>query len=230
MKNKFYNIFLVILTFSIFACSFNFQAWRQQNRFHMYQYEINRMGQAVIFHPGEGSIPVYYNHQLSDIQIFYIRKAVEYWNFSIGFDLFGEPTPGTSWNRNSIYISWGHLGLSESGNQIHGLCRRFYINNSLFMRRYIDYSSITMWDRLPKRYILVVLIHELGHSIGLGHDEDVRSVMYPHAAGSGGQIEAQDIDFIIRFYSNRFNTSDIQSTNYTENQCIVDYRENILVD
>ena len=96
------------------------------------------------------------------------------------------------------------------------------------MRRYIDYASITMWDRLPKRYILVVLIHELGHSVGLGHDEDVRSVMYPHAAGSGGQFEAQDIDFIIRFYSDRFNTANVQSTSYTENQCIVDYRENIL--
>jgi len=220
MRRQTINFIVLFLCSTMIACGFNFRAMRHStNSLNIYEYEINALGQAVHFIPARGSIPIFYDDQTSPERVSQIQRSIEAWNHALGFDLFGHPTPGRPMQRYSIYISYEDLGRSSNNRQLHGLCRRYYQTNSLLMRRYIDYAQISIWDQLSPISQPNVIIHELGHAIGLGHDRFINSVMYPFAAASYGNIEQQDIDYAIEYYADRFE----EDSNEEEQTCNHDY-------
>jgi len=220
MRRQTINFILLFLSTSMIACGFNFRAMRHSNNsIHIYEYEINALGLAVHFIPARGSIPIFYNNQTSPERVLQIERSANAWNHAVGFDLFGRPTPGQPMQRYSIYISYEDLGKSSNNRQLHGLCRRYYQTNVLLMRQYIDYARISIWDDLSPISQSNVIIHELGHAIGLGHDRFINSVMYPFAAASYGNIEQQDIDFAVEHYAERFE----EDSDEEEQTCNHDY-------
>ena len=89
-----------------------------------------------------------------------IKRAVSVWNKYIqqsGIDLIIEIT--TTPNNADIIIHWRKVG-----RVFEGMCK---------------YLSVI--DNELKKISIFVMMHELGHSLGLGHGVDIDDVMYvPH--------------------------------------------------
>lgn len=53
---------------------------------------------------------------------------------------------------------------------------------------------------MPKDRIFRVMIHEIGHAIGLNHSPDVKSIMYPTAISRNQDITKGDLNTLAKIY------------------------------
>lgn len=130
-----------------------------------------------------------------------VQIATEEWNQTIGDEIFTvrtfdiqdvisdgilrDPPLG------HIYVYGTELGRSSTGELILGLARRD------FHRGEIISGVVFLDDDLIISSSYVVMLHELGHMLNLGHDtDDIDSIMNPHPLAGTGFIREDDIQWI----------------------------------
>lgn len=162
-------------------------------------YSVNLYGAPVSWFGASFPIPVIISPEFDQYEMGVIEQAINYWNAVVGETVF-VPILGLS---NNVYWFPGAIILTEQsldnncGSQILGLATRRWRIDPLLQPIEINSAHIEIHvghDR--DQSYLRTIVHELGHALGLGHDENRSSVMYPYILDSDWHIEDVDIDFI----------------------------------
>ena len=143
-----------------------------------------------------------------------IDQALDVWDDPSGFINLGYVTDGNV-NAGASQASGGHLGdIRVAAWNITGgsvLAHAFFpatqangtggtIGGDVHIDtdfNWIDNPNATGFSQID---LLSVLIHELGHSLGLGHSGDPTSVMAPNYTGAKRTLSADDIAGIRAIY------------------------------
>lgn len=115
-----------------------------------------------------------------------VSKAFKVWSDVCGLSFFipeiAMPNiiakPGS---MSSGTLAWSYLGcgFSESDTVTQ------------------EYNQAVTWS---EKLLLDTLIHEIGHAIGLSHDNNSNSIMYPSSNGQRGKLYSGDIEQVVERY------------------------------
>lgn len=115
-----------------------------------------------------GRYPLYVASTDSDL----VAPALEFWNASLGQRVFVQSTGA----RIDVLIEVQAYAGETAGR---GETSHMSVNGVLF-------SEIKLYGLRPGTEAKYwVLAHELGHALGLAHDGDYRSIMFPVSRGPG---------------------------------------------
>lgn len=114
-----------------------------------------------------------------------VIKAADKINKQLGFEVF---TVNQKSETHDIFVIPGGDSLMFAAKVV-----RFTIDGD-------DYQGVVVFgDKV--RYD--VMVHELGHLLGLQHDENLLSTMYAHAAGFSDEYEFGDVQALRELYAPR---------------------------
>lgn len=130
-----------------------------------------------------------------------IRNAVQTWNDSVGIQILEyqefdvetviiegemvEPPLG------HIYVYSRELGRTRTGDTTLGLAERIY------KRGWMQSGIISLDEDLGLADAYPVMLHEIGHILGLSHSSEITSIMYAHPTMTSGDIREEDIEYIL---------------------------------
>lgn len=128
----------------------------------------------------------------------YIRgteAAVAHWNSLVGSRfLYMTPHTGDVWEPcYCIDVRERDLGSNQRHDHIWGLNTPTVGVNGRIIRSLVEFD-----EDLADHLIFAVALHEMGHALGLRHDEEhPNSVMYPFIDGSGNQrVQPEDVEAV----------------------------------
>lgn len=139
---------------------------------------VNSLYQIGFKYDGDYSPPLLSNEEFLELA----QKASQFWDKTCGIQFNFKGFIDSSFiprgylsNDNNIIIRWEYLPkdrIAESnlGNGLHPNNNALLLLDITFFNTYV----------IKKKQLLSVLIHELGHSIGLDHSNHPQSVMHPH--------------------------------------------------
>lgn len=169
---------------------------------------LKHHGRNIYWTASDFPIYILIDDQLDDTLVSSIDLAVYEWNYQVGFSLFvtdiydfREPAPRTS---GFIAVSQKDLGKSPRNPEANvlGLASPYLHESSSHIK------AVQVWydDSITADNALLIMLHELGHALGLAHDNDCSSIMHPHVVNcSSPEIVIKEED-ITRIRNMRFRT------------------------
>jgi hypothetical protein len=165
-----------------------------------HDYTINGHGQPVGWSADSFPIPVIISPSFDEYEVNAIELSIGYWNRTVGLEVF-RPVYGLS---NVIQHTIGAISLTEQrlepncGYQTLGLATKYWNLDFWGEPTVIRSTHIEIHDELQHSSMYMrTVVHELGHALGLHHDRDSSSVMYPSVFDGSWEIEQVDLDFVI---------------------------------
>lgn len=126
-------------------------------------------------------------------------SAINRWNTAAGANILVWEFSGNGQDTRAdgyIWTTQCDLGIGPQGRQVFGRAFRYYDLDGSGIPVSIRGGFICMWDELDEVDWYPVMLHELGHIIGLNHDNSVESIMQPHATSSTFIITSEDVDHV----------------------------------
>ena len=139
---------------------------------------------------------------LSDYQIDSTMAAVDRWNRVANAQIFSynmiQENSDSSSERidSSVWIGECQLGRNSEEQQLLGFTNRTFLLDSYGEPIRINLGSICIWNHLSDDQWYPVVLHELGHIVGLNHDMQENSIMYPDPVSSTGNILNEDREYV----------------------------------
>lgn len=149
-------------------------------------------------------LDVVISENVSDDNRSTVMDSIQEWNMAARSDVFAfrEDIPWDSTElltrrRATIYVS--SLDLPDTGAPDSTQAETILH----WRRTTITDATLTLDVALSRNDARLVVLHELGHCLGLSHDTWRPSVMYRYAPQSGGRIMDDDLNFV-RFQMNNW--------------------------
>lgn len=142
----------------------------------------------IAWQSGEFPLIVAADESADDNDRFAMVSAIGIWNERVGREVF-------------VYeddLSLPHqitFSQSDVPDITHGVTQAICWQRS-YEGRMVE-AHISIDDLTSPSDSVIVLVHELGHSLGLSHDSFFGSVMYPSAVDSAGVILGDDLRFVL---------------------------------
>jgi len=125
-----------------------------------------------------------WNKSISDAGINIGGRMFVFSGYTEDIEPFNKPSPGVvpiKMIRDAIEHPHTQLTVNSTTHEIHA--------SPILLS--IDYSDTKLKQ---------VIMHELGHVIGLPHSSDISSIMYPTAIATSTKVTAADIEWLRRVY------------------------------
>jgi hypothetical protein len=131
--------------------------------------------------PSTAPLEVVVTGAATDEQIEALLAGAERWHERLGAQVIHLViTPRAEPRCGRVTVAFVPMRGLANGSTLRGRCS----------------ASITLQSDLSPVYLPVVAAHELGHALGLDHDAERDSLMYPSAPRDGGRITNADAAYV----------------------------------
>lgn len=151
------------------------------------------------------TIKVYIPHHPYELTI---RHAFEYWDRAIGaqlhFIMVNRPELAQDVVIFVDRLEGNKVGLAEKTYRTKTYSSGKKVSELTGLKIYIALKDPD-GENMTKNQIYTIALHEIGHSLGLGHSDDPKSIMYPNAYEYGiMEVTKQDIINLYKLYGWRY--------------------------
>jgi len=148
------------------------------------------------WYPEDFPLEVVADKRLPVSQQLALQEAVTDWNEAVGFTAFTLSREIDWWSpelstrmRGTVYVQRYDISDLDFSDDVQGVAILDLVDTQ------IRSVAIFVDTDVFEENVLLVLMHELGHSLGLVHDLDPESVMYPQESSQGGHILTDHVIF-----------------------------------
>lgn len=165
-------------------------------------------GNVVRWYPEDFPLEILVDQDIDPKRTAPLQEAVLWWNEEVGASVFTITREVSFFSREvsnpsqaTIFVADADIPDFTPGRTTQGYARLFW-NGHRMKNVYIliDYA-------VPNSQAKSVFAHELGHALGLAHDESNVSLMYRSSVNSQERIQDDDIAFV-RWEMQRGNSND----------------------
>ena len=189
-------IFAILIIIFCFGCL----QTHQPSISYRGNYLRNRYGNIVLWR--RYPILIRIDSNLSDYQIDATTAAIDRWNRVANTEIFRYDNLESNnenisqENISTVWIGECQLGRNSENQQFLGFTNRTFLLDSYGEPIRINFGSICIWNQLNDDEWYPVITHELGHILGLNHDTDTQSIMYPDPVTASGIIVTEDREYV----------------------------------
>lgn len=172
-----------------------------QSRISETDFLEDKFGRPITWSSASLPIPVVVSSSFDQFETMTILQGIEYWNRLVGQQIFYPalgPSNEPEFGSGEIVITRHDLPVSCK-RQILGLTTWRMDHSSIEGQTNITTAHVELYsEHVHDKSYLRTVVHELGHTLGLRHDEDTYSVMYPSILDGEWYVEQEDLEIIRR--------------------------------
>lgn len=171
---------------------------------------LNMVAAPILQHITKYTVPIhktlYIDRNLSEEELFTITAAAMEWHLAtnslITYDVVRLPHKNIDIENSIVIVIVSAdfpeiIALDSAEQQEEGTHMGYYHE-----RGYVPYIGLVP-GRIEDREYKAVILHELGHSLGMKHTDDVSGIgtlMYPNIDGGANKITDEDLQAFCQIY------------------------------